>query len=592
MISIKVGNTYLDTFNDTSITFDLINPLFADEIGANSYSFSFNLPNTPKNRKALGYIEIILTPQPDFEIPEAIIFFKTLPLFHGVFSINEVNQRNIAVSFNVDQSAFAVAYKDKKMRDYSFGGVRDIGNGADMSAHANSLITQTVDDADYVFFPVANLNFYDGNDNDNFRGRMNYYTSANGFENNIAHAQDQRNFETNLVPFPYLIYTLKTMLAELGYSLEGTDAWYNDEEIRTLTMHNTVALDQLVNVEDLFPGAGYEDKNVNIFKDSITLADHMPDIKTGEALKGIMNLFGLGFFVYEREKRVKVSTRKELINSNEIIDWTRKSMDNASVINDRVAGFSFGYELDNDDSVMTDIKDVSNMNINESVEFDGQLPTNNQNDILETLRLVEMQHAYYKYSYDTDQRANFWGRFSHSMEGITVGNGNKEVTSIFSTIPMARQDIPSILISDWRMIPYTSQVGTSTINELGRNSFAPRLMFYRGMQPQFRSNTEYPLGSSNIYNAQEEIIANYSLFWDGEAGLYEKWWKEWAEARMNSKTFKQAFRLALTDIMMIDWEKKYRIRTRQGDTNAFVKKINITLTNRGLSPAQAEMIRM
>ena len=67
--------------------------------------------------------------------------------------------------------------------------------------------------------------------------------------------------------------------------------------------------------------------------------------------------------------------------------------------------------------------------------------------------------------------------------------------------------------------------------------FADKLMWYRGMRETNDGfGGRYPYGNNSIYYPDGTPIPNqeYSLFFHGDSGIYNKWWKEWAEFMCNT----------------------------------------------------------
>jgi hypothetical protein len=162
MVRIVVNNTALDIGN-VSISFDLRNPIF-NTIG--SFSYPFNLPNTPKNRAVLGFPHKLHYAGAVNKSHQADIYIAGLHWKQGVIIVRDANKDQIKVNFGVGEGYFYNLIKELKIRDFDYGGKRylsDYYNQADNSWFMN-VYDKSYPDNDFSLFPVlyfANQDVYE-----------------------------------------------------------------------------------------------------------------------------------------------------------------------------------------------------------------------------------------------------------------------------------------------------------------------------------------------------------------------------------------------------------------------------------------------
>ncbi|MCK8493807.1 hypothetical protein M0L20_18215 [Spirosoma sp. RP8] len=104
-----------------------------------------------------------------------------------------------------------------------------------------------------------------------------------------------------------------------------------------------------------------------------------------------------------------------------------------------------------------------------------------------------------------------------------------------------------------------AQIGiTAQFSQLG-NTFAPRLLFWNGI-----------VAGEPDASPQKGF---YSLYWNGEDGLYENHWRELEAMRQTQFYAKQALDLTETDLAGLRWHQKVHIN----GVDYFVLSVNVSL---------------
>lgn len=114
-----------------------------------------------------------------------------------------------------------------------------------------------------------------------------------------------------------------------------------------------------------------------------------------------------------------------------------------------------------------------------------------------------------------------------------------------------------------------------------------RLSIYRGIQ-QTIQGAFFPQANHNNYDSEFQPLPNdeVSLNWLGDAGLYNRWWRDWDAMLQRSAAVTQSFLLPTSEILDFDFSKKVRVQNQ----NYFVRNLEFTVTTRGVSPAKCELL--
>lgn len=325
---------------------------------------------------------------------------------------------------------------------------------------------------------------------------------------------------------------------------------------------------------------------------NINLANHMPNVTIGQFLNGLKNLFNVCIFPNIGNKKIKCLCRENIIMDEDYIDITDKIEPSLNVYPiEEYDGFKLSYEYDSADSYISDnIKQLDGLNLQDEVDTFDDLPNdgNENNDV----RLVIDENLYYIWSWDPVNVLGSWNFHSFNYVSKTGGEQELVIESKISTLAMYSGH------DEWNrvggsspyylLIPQAEQIGNNpALYQFVNNAFTPRLLFYRGMYDN-SSSVEYPLGSSDVYDYDGNIIANYSLSWNGKYGLYENFWKNYLYWYLNIKQKVETnIILSIEDIVNLKFYKKHRIK----NVNYFIDSIQVNISNNKISTAKITLFK-
>lgn len=198
------------------------------------------------------------------------------------------------------------------------------------------------------------------------------------------------------------------------------------------------------------------------------------------------------------------------------------------------------------------------------------------------------------YAFDVKKRGGAEMRFPKAAETDTTTVAG-QLENYISLLPGTNKiDVPfrplndnsstdPLLGSNWKHA-YTAAKGTS--DEAEKSDPGLRLLFDLGFQPD-SAGVNYWQSGRNRLNHQGAEIAEFDLDWPGEKGLYETFWRGWAEMLANSPTIQIPLRLESHEIdEMQQWNNPLRyFRTPKGAIKVIIKSFEF---RRSLSGGKAE----
>lgn len=579
----------LDLNQGTAFNFEYTSPLFKTSVEADAYSYPVELPNTVRNRRFFKYLNRPDSSAMFTEIP--CILRDSTDILRGRLLVLKANSKGFSVS--ILKNAWDGDILEKSIRTIDYGGRRTVG---DMRTHAKWTVTKNVDEADYVFYPIFNEVFY--KEGSEFGNVINNWSVPNQeFIENIVRNQDGSEelyspYFNTLVPFPYLVYILKRVAATFGKTLSGDFA--KDAEIKTLTIYNTFTVD--------FVGENPIDGSlVNLYKNSIDIANHIPDVTIGTLLNALMRQFNLCIQITDTD--LKIDFKESFLNQSVKYDMSDVAERDPSVelFKQRTqgGGYSFLSTHDSSDNVWKELAEakIRMGEIGNPVPYRRDLVTSTTPN---QTNFVIYYNAWFraaavgtpKFDYVRVDNVGYASNY-------IIGQGKEAIhaeigTLIMQTHQTGKNDekgieikIPELALMP--LLPYAQQNGNSPQEEFGletTNEFTFRLLFYRGLRRNY-DNDLYPLASSDIYDthsANQGAIAQRSLLWEG---IYEKNYKQWLSTLDNAKALNLELGLDASKLSAFDMTAKYRVNQQ----NILPEKMSVSWTDKGVKKARMRALK-
>jgi hypothetical protein len=577
MIELIVAGKTLPIQQGETVSLNLVHPAFSGELGYNSHSLEFSVVNTPEARRLLGYADLPNSTQATRYV-DGELRLLGVPWRRTRIHVRQAGPERFRVSLALEVGLLSRKLGDTRWPEVDLGGVRQITanvdetGSADMAAHADDAAAGSVDDFDYTFFPVHNPELYYPTFILHPQGYMNFWRgNFNYTEAGMTVNGNKGNILWNLVPFPYLRYLFRQTMAEAGYFLSD-QGWFEDLEIQTLCVWNTVTLDDRIYAFLVAMTGPY---TAHYFRNWINVADHVPDMTCRQALQGVANLFGL-IYIEQTGGVIKVMPLRDLLLVKDTVDWsTRTEVTYSIEWPDEDNGHLFSSTPDPYDALM---KAPALEEIKRAITLDGEV--DEEADLPTGLTppanyLVKATNQVF-----TLNPTGGWVARTYYYFPERIGQGSKQITSAFSTLMPHVGDWATDASDSWR-VPVASARGTSPDYYSERLPFAPRLMFYRGIG-------DYPLGGVDDEGGTYE----YSLLWHGERGLYEKWWRTWTEWLAQAPLVQVRVLLTPLDLLGLNWEMPVWLASAEGRVRVLLKEIKLRITADGRLEAEVAGYRL
>ncbi len=576
MIQLVVYGEPVDLNPNSSISITEESPVFERDSIPGGFSFPFDLPATPKNRRILGHPDRIQGIQRGGgEFPFQLFLDGSL-IGAGTANIRKASERMYSAYLQVATGDFAGKISGKKLSDVDFGGPRPWQFKPEFIFPGD----------DFALFPVYNENFMDdtgyqatwiGN-----KCRLNSYENGAWFES--------VNTTMAISPFPFLGYVVSRVFNHFGFvireSVLATDpdlkklVLYTNHDISTITTSVTYR-------EIYFQGYnGMMSRTVPVTTitrhfDKWDMKDSMPDMLISDFILAIRNLFNLAIII-DNHGSVSILRRKDLVVSGNAISLAGKAVRQPFITTcSGVTGVSLHWEHDMGDLIFSEgFKDVHE---NEKLlkdpvrgmdELAALAPTPNE------IRLVESLGLYYQYAGEEVEGVMeyCWRKYSIDFQDFKTGSSPEEFTAKASTLPMIHYQ--RVSGGPFIRCPQAAQKSNSIIRK-ENTPFSLRFLMYHGMVPDSNGSL-YPYGSSDSFDRVGDPLPNSSLSirWDGASGLFEQSWKDYLSWY---KTRKMVTWI-ITDPTRLEFSKLYEIN----GNHYLLKNRNLVLRDGKVEPAECE----
>lgn len=138
-----------------------------------------------------------------------------------------------------------------------------------------------------------------------------------------------------------------------------------------------------------------------------------------------------------------------------------------------------------------------------------------------------------------------------SWAELRIGNGGEEIRASAAPLVMVTEVDPLDTGRQWLVPAMELPARSDFYEDMVENTDQPlRLLFYRGLQPDSNAD-DYPLASSGNTNYDDATVGDYTLHWDGAAGLYEQWHKPWLDFRAAARQEERDVLLTAGDLLTL-----------------------------------------
>jgi len=579
MLQLLINGEPVDLSPDASITIDEESPVFDKDTIPGGFSFPFNLPITPRNRRILGFPERIEKQGPMSTEQPFHLFHQGILRFSGTITVTEASDTYKA-NMMVGSGNLASRIKGKKLKDLDLGGTRTWEWKPEYK----------YPDDDFALFPIHNEIFM-----------QDHYDDAayilDGYWLNVYSAGEfyhEPDAVFAICPFPYLIYIIRRIMSQYGFQIQA-NVLESNKDFRDLVLYNNYDITCPVpttEIVEIFLGTNqygdelYEEMEVATVGRGITtfdLVNCVPDMLISDFILSIRNLLNIAF-VFDSQDHVSIILRQDTVLKKLDQDITDQVIGIPLITAPTIlSGFKLAWNHDDNDTIFKDgfkaideylalIKDP----VLDFVALAAITPVVNE------IRAVQIMDAgYYQYAQVGETNVFQWQKFGIGFQNYLDGLMGEVFETKFSTLIMETWQRggagPSI------RLPRAEQLGNSVTRAIYQE-FSPRLLFYRGMQLDSNSDP-YPMGSNDCWDRTGEKLEdkNLVLKWQGDFGffgLYKELWKKYLTWWMARKQVTWTIK----DPSLLRFDQKYAIDGK----HYLLKKRTINLTQGGIEPGECE----
>ncbi|RSK45168.1 hypothetical protein [Hymenobacter rigui] len=288
MIELVTSAGGLDLAAGTTITLEIQNPLFRFDAVPGTTSYSFAIPWSPRNLRALNFPHVRAAQGEGVE-PEACGFYIDGILWRqGSLLYKECDEqkRTWQYTFAADAADLQARINGRTLRQLDLGTVA---------------LELRPDAALYALPTMHNPQFYDKND---------AFKAGAGLLNDYRNGSYRLNaggtWQFPLVPFPRLVPLLERVLGAVGYRVSGE--WLRDAA--DLICYSDRAAEVLASPTDKLP----------VLPATFALSAHVPDQGVGEFLVNVQKYFGLGFDFHPVRPELRITRLRDVVADDAYVE--------------------------------------------------------------------------------------------------------------------------------------------------------------------------------------------------------------------------------------------------------------------------------
>ncbi|AWW32450.1 hypothetical protein DN752_21145 [Echinicola strongylocentroti] len=323
MITVTVDDQPIDLKESTSFSIGARSPFTSPGELWGPKVYNVAARDSRRNNRVFKFSKILNNTSRVKSYPNTRIAFGDLLWKVGTMKLRDFSDV-YNFSFHTDAGDIEARIKNLTLRDLDLGtDVPDMTAGNIYPA------------ANHTFFTIKHPNFY-GDRNPDYEGYVNLYNSAESrFYSNELDGGGLNKY--NMVPFPFLLYVLDRVFKELGYFGISGD-WTTDPNIQRVVMYNDYDLAEM-------------DGGINVYADTITYTNHVPNISVGSFLIDVAMCFGITYKVNPVTRYVEIVKIKDWLNDQGFTNLNYRANQSYKMEPNESDGFLFKMAVPSDDEL-------------------------------------------------------------------------------------------------------------------------------------------------------------------------------------------------------------------------------------------------
>ena len=539
MLGLQIDDKDLDLGDDFSFTMNLKNPMF-NELGG--YTYPFKIPNTPKNSSILGFRHRVQSTINVYGSNPGMFLWNGHPLFCGKLQMKILNNKSLEGSLIESNSDFYFQAKNLNLEQIDFG--EDIFA---TEVDAMWFLTYSRDHLypEYKFAcpTLQNDLWFDPPTTD---PDLQYYNDYHG--GGRLWTLTTGGHRTLIMPMLYLRYVFAKIASQLGFELID-ELFTSHPDLAKLVLYNSVSCNF-----SAYPTLDIKHLQYNY---------HVPRLLLMDFITAIEKYFCAVTLIDGIKHKMRILPIKKIILDHTYIDFSRNILSISTELEEQINGFNLKMDLDGDDPklIIKDLEEDLAKIDKGSVKTKYDLPPWPMAQILDQY-YVENENRFYEMYIDKT-----W---------IVVISPNIMTSQFYFRDP--KEAIESKLST----LYYNAMCPTLEPPHLGSITCGNKRDDWANIVPRilFALKTNAYAGMGTFTNAANETD-NFSLFFPGEKGLYNTFWKEYLKFKISTKLVKIEKLMDFTELQSFDFSRKYMIN----GIKYLVKDIQVVLKKNTILPA-------
>ncbi|OIN61159.1 hypothetical protein [Arsenicibacter rosenii] len=305
MLDIRLEGESVDIKPGTQLVLERFNPMFDFDTIQGAKVLDFNLPDTPANRRILGYAHLPQAGNPRRRW-YCEKYLSTNLIERGFIKLREVNPE-FNLYFTQNLGELFGDYQDVLLSE-----MLELGSEA---APAAPVADPDLTTAKYCLPSVLNPSFYGNVAVAGYDGIMNQY--ASGYMTNAR------------VPMFFVRWVLARIGQLTGWTFRGD--WWDSNVGQRLIFYNLHSLDQAA---------------------TMTYCNHLPPISPRNLLKEIRKMFNLYLDFDVRRKVITMDFVDDVLRQPTLYNWTEKGDPRHTKLPDLHGRLELSFDIDQNDATM------------------------------------------------------------------------------------------------------------------------------------------------------------------------------------------------------------------------------------------------
>lgn len=598
MIALNVyttsGKVYtLELTPGVKVSLEELMPAFDRNLEQGLFSFPIEIPFTPNNMTFFNNLQNMNSLSST--IPE---FWRCDLIEDGIAELVDAKLKllnhkgrwdNTDGSFNGiitgAKGLFGSVIKGKTLRDLELGGLITWSSAMDSREFAKHVMDGNEPSIAerLAFIPVRMEDFFDET-SDSYANEVIGNNIVNniilnvGFSNGWIFGKNATiNTKVNkgvatyeeyrTVPFLKLLFVLKQIALEHGYTLGGNFFTYPD--LDKVTLFNNRAIEKYDVPFSLDVNTEIDPRN------------HVPEIRIVDFLIAIQNTFNLkvDFFT---NNRIELNFNHKILVSSSVTDYTSNAV---SIYDESVRheafenGYKLGWVYDSNDGLPSEKnKKLSELNVIATVTLYAEIAGLSFGFPLEDKHYILVTAENYFYNYNTS--AATWKPVFENNDELQIAKGVEDIKPNVSTLC-------SCYAADGTRLNMvgTRQRGSYWSNTRALVTFEFGLRLFFSGKTTSGSYTDLPISFNHNYDAAGYKLASFSFNWHTPEGMYSLFYKVWLLMlmeswlikaklqlnRVNLSVFKSTDLLTINGTLFVKRKQAYTLPLNQPVTVELVK---------------------